>query len=76
MTPEEIYQEEKKSHDSFIRGYKAAIRDAQRFGENFVGFGVLQHIIGRLESEASMRDSCDALTNQGITEQITTKHET
>jgi hypothetical protein len=60
MTEQEQYQKDKDSHDAFIRGYKAAIRDAERFAENYVGFGVVTSVIKRLNSECSMRDSCDA----------------
>ncbi len=66
MTPEEQYQKGKESHDAFIRGYKAAIRDAERIAENYNEiFGIRQHIINSLKSECSMCESMDAPNKPG-----------
>ena len=65
MTPEEQYQKDKESHDAFIRGYKAAIRDAERHSTSLNGFDMIGRLIKYLNSECSMRDSCDAPNKPG-----------
>lgn len=60
MTDQERYQKEKESHEDFIRGYKACIRDAERFATKIEGFGLFPKLLKMLESEGSMRESCDA----------------
>jgi len=49
------YEKEKEAHDTFIRGYKACIKDAER-----LGFAVDSIPMKALNAELSMRESMDA----------------
>ena len=64
MTAEESYQKEKESHDTFIRGYRAAVNDANRALENDELLTASQ-LLKRLNSELSKRDSMDAPNKPG-----------
>lgn len=59
MTVEESYQKEKESHDTFIRGYRAALNDANFFLEKDELLTASQ-LLRRISHEASKRDSMDA----------------
>jgi len=59
MTVEESYQKEKESHDTFIRGYRAAVNDAVIALDNDELLTASQ-LLRRIQSELSKRDSMDA----------------